>query len=465
MKRGRRMKNRAVVLVMMMVTTMILTTRNVEGHPSGDAHKRHKLLYIMLDGFRWDYTEDQPGILRGFERFLREGVRARWVNPLFPSISYPSWTTLVTGQYAETHGIVGNYFYSAEDEDKFSLFDSESTGKEKWWTSEPIWTTATREGIQTALIFWSRCDVAFKGIHPKYCEHFIKAPGPEIFRTNINKALEFFKDGYDFVQVYTEHVDMIGHNRGPDTEERKQAVREFDVIIEYLQDKLEEKGIADETNIVIVSDHGMTNTAPGHVTRLEIDDYLDTNLVANIADRGAFMNIKVPSENVEKVYERLKTMGGVDVYLHDDIPERLHFRDNKYIHDILIKAKFGYFIMPSKDNAKQLPERFDKFVFYGAHGYDPELQDMKGIFFAKGPDFEKDLVIDPIEIVDIYQVLAHVLNVDPQPHNGTWAHVRKALVSTETQETYEVAGGGGSRQQSVVGGYMLLMALLTLVLV
>lgn len=33
---------------------------------------------------------------------------------------------------------------------------------------------------------------------------------------------------------------------------------------------------------------------------------------------------------------------------------------------------------------KQLPARSD-FVYYGAHGYDPDVQDMKGIFFAKGP--------------------------------------------------------------------------------
>lgn len=54
-------------------------------------------------------------------------------------------------------------------------------------------------------------------------------------------------------------------------------------------------------NIVIVSDHGMTYTAPGAIVRHEIDDFLNTSLVENIADKGAFMNIKVPPENVEEV--------------------------------------------------------------------------------------------------------------------------------------------------------------------
>lgn len=54
-------------------------------------------------------------------------------------------------------------------------------------------------------------------------------------------------------------------------------------------------------NIVIVSDHGMTSTAYEDINIIELDDYLDTSLVENIADAGAFMNIKVPQQNVDKV--------------------------------------------------------------------------------------------------------------------------------------------------------------------
>ncbi|XP_076040855.1 glycerophosphocholine cholinephosphodiesterase ENPP6-like [Oratosquilla oratoria] len=416
--------------IVVLITTMMITSQTTQGLPNKNAQKQrtNKLLYILLDGFRWDYADDQPGQLPGFDRFLKEGVRARWTNPLYPSVSYPTWTTLVTGQYAETHGIVGNYFYSAEDQDKFSLFDIESTGKQKWWTSEPVWTTATRAGLDTALLLWARCDVPFDGITPKYCEKFVKSPGSHIFRKNIDKALQFFKEGFDFVQVYTEHADNVGHNSGPETEERKKAVRELDDVIVYLQNQLEVLGIAQDTNIVIVSDHGMTNTAHGDVIRYEIDDHLDSNLVENMADKGAFMNIKVPEQNIDTVYDQLRTMTGVDVYRHDHIPERFHFKNNKYIHDIILKAKLGHFIMASRDNTKMLPERYDAFVFNGAHGYDPEIQDMKGIFFAKGPDFKKETVIDPIDMVDIYQVLTHVLDIKPQPHNGTWAHVKDAFV-------------------------------------
>ena len=82
--------------------------------------------------FRYDYVDDLSSTqLPGFTEMIENGVKARWVNPIFPTLSYPSWTTLVTGQYAEIHNIVGNYIYDDQDEDVFSLDDNDSTGKEK----------------------------------------------------------------------------------------------------------------------------------------------------------------------------------------------------------------------------------------------------------------------------------------------------------------------------------------------
>ncbi len=58
-----------------------------------------KLALIMLDGFRWDYverlSEQQVPV---FKKFLETGVQAEYVQPIFPSVSFPSWTTISTGE-------------------------------------------------------------------------------------------------------------------------------------------------------------------------------------------------------------------------------------------------------------------------------------------------------------------------------------------------------------------------------
>ncbi|RXG58347.1 hypothetical protein Avbf_06212 [Armadillidium vulgare] len=46
----------------------------------------------------------------------------------------------------------------------------------------------------------------------------------------------------------------------------------------------------------------MTTTRIGSVSRVELDDYLLTEYVENIADAGAFSNIKVKEGYVDEIF-------------------------------------------------------------------------------------------------------------------------------------------------------------------
>lgn len=55
--------------------------------------------WTIDSSFRWDYVEQQgKEALPAFRQLHKDGVRAKWVNPIFPSLSYASWTTLSTGK-------------------------------------------------------------------------------------------------------------------------------------------------------------------------------------------------------------------------------------------------------------------------------------------------------------------------------------------------------------------------------
>src|SRR5689334_21620844 len=64
---------------------------------------------VSFDGFRADYLDRYD--LPYFQRFMREGVRAQGLIPVFPSVTSPNHYSIVTGLYPERHGIVGNMFY------------------------------------------------------------------------------------------------------------------------------------------------------------------------------------------------------------------------------------------------------------------------------------------------------------------------------------------------------------------
>lgn len=58
--------------------------------------KDKKVILILADGIRYDYVKDKS--LVGFARMAKNGVKAEYVQPIFPSNSYPNWYTIVTGK-------------------------------------------------------------------------------------------------------------------------------------------------------------------------------------------------------------------------------------------------------------------------------------------------------------------------------------------------------------------------------
>jgi len=63
------------------------------------ASAHRKLLLFLLDGFRFDYIDDaELESLPGFRDIIGMGVKVDYMTPDFPSLSYPNYYTLMTGE-------------------------------------------------------------------------------------------------------------------------------------------------------------------------------------------------------------------------------------------------------------------------------------------------------------------------------------------------------------------------------
>lgn len=60
------------------------------------------LLVFLIDGFRHDYMDDLNN-LPGFRELVHNGVKVDYMTPDFPSLSYPNYYTLMTGNQSLTH--------------------------------------------------------------------------------------------------------------------------------------------------------------------------------------------------------------------------------------------------------------------------------------------------------------------------------------------------------------------------
>ena len=108
------------------------------------------VILISLDGFRYDYLDKyQPPFLN---KLAKEGVRAKWMIPSFPTKTFPNHYAIATGLYPEHNGIVENNVYDYGE--VFSMSDREKVRDPRWWLGEPIWVTAQKQG-QIASSYFS----------------------------------------------------------------------------------------------------------------------------------------------------------------------------------------------------------------------------------------------------------------------------------------------------------------------
>ena len=87
-------------------------------------HPDHVVL-ISIDGFRPDFYQDTTWPAPMIQQMAQEGVQADAVRGVFPSETYPSHTTMITGAFPKDHGIYYNTPFEPEGQ----------TGRYHWYTS------------------------------------------------------------------------------------------------------------------------------------------------------------------------------------------------------------------------------------------------------------------------------------------------------------------------------------------
>ncbi|XP_078257707.1 ectonucleotide pyrophosphatase/phosphodiesterase family member 7-like [Rhinoraja longicauda] len=395
-------------------------------HPlfRGERRTQNKLLLISLDGFRWDYDQDVE--TPNFQKLVKDGVKAKYVTPAFITITSPSHFTLVTGRHIESHGVIHNMWFNTTSGLKKPYYQTQSVND--YWDNGtlPIWITAQRQGLRTGSIH-------FPGTKPSYDGDniYMKVVEPPMYNyrnetawiENINTVMRWFAvDNLDFVTLYFSEPDITGHKFGPESENRKAVVRKLDRTLGYLLERIEKFNLKSKLNVIITSDHGMTTVLKepavneivlGRFPNLSFKD-LDFDLV----DFGPTGMLLPKEGQLEKVYQALK---GAHPHLHvfkkEDFPKRLRYSNNDRILPIILFGDLGYVVHG------RIKIQFNK----GEHGFDNQHMDMKMIFRAFGPDFKKNYLAEPFDSVNIYSLMCELLNIQPEPNNGSLEYTQEML--------------------------------------
>uniref|UniRef100_A0A8C5H6E7 glycerophosphocholine cholinephosphodiesterase n=1 Tax=Gouania willdenowi TaxID=441366 RepID=A0A8C5H6E7_GOUWI len=264
------------------------------------------------------------------------------------------------------------------------------------------------------------CEVEILGVRPSFCEQYVYDPSVTTLWEFILKALHELRSGRaDMAAIYYEAIDKEGHKYGPDSPQVRQALRQLDAVMQSLNK--EETNMDNQLNIIMFSDHGMTNIS--WMERLiEMDKYINMSDIVKMMDQGPVVSVWPKANKYKEVYAALSQVANMKVYATKDIPERFHYKGGKFVSPLTLVADPGWFITENKAKLpywKNTSSGEASALYNGWHGYDNEFEDMRGFFLAKGPDFKQNERAAPIGAVDVYNLMCWTLGVDPLPSNAS----------------------------------------------
>jgi len=299
-------------------------------------------------------------------------------------LTFPNHWALMTGLYAESHGIVANNFWDPSSQEEFHYNKISSCWNPAWWLGEPMWETAEKAGVVTANLMWPGPPKTTSGASSTY---FVPWKDKVPLGEKLDQILHWIdlplEKRPQLIMAYEPSLDQAGHATGPNSKRVNATLIQVDAFAKDLHDALAARNLQDIVDVVFVSDHGMTDTS--HPESVYMDDILGAAGLKEIAHEDGWPSMGLWFHATANVSRHLKVLleasdrnpEKFDVYTHDTMPERYHFAGTERIAPIYVIPKIGYVLTTHAEG--------DTGMSKGNHGYDNEATSMQAMFVAHGP--------------------------------------------------------------------------------
>ncbi len=224
------------------------------------APKARHVIIIGVDGMSPD------GIARAetptLDEMMKHGSWSMHARGVLPTTSGANWASIISGAGPEQHGVTSNDWRVGE----FN-FPTSVTGSGGFFPSIFQLITEQHPEWEVGSIYnWD-------GFGRLYDHRFLDhdAHGEDEDQTAALAADYIRAKRPNFLFVHLDHVDHAGHAYGHGTAKYYASVAKADALIAKIRQATVDAGIADETVILITSDHGGVGKGHGGETLAELE--------------------------------------------------------------------------------------------------------------------------------------------------------------------------------------------------
>lgn len=376
---------------------------------------RATVVLVSIDALRADVVAS--GNMPTLDAIAADGAHARWMNPSYPTLTFPNHYTLVTGLRPDHHGVVHNQMRDAGLGSFVSKQDSARDGR--WWSGgEPLWSTMERAGQHTAILFWPGSTAEIHGQRPSQWRTFDKTISVD---ARVRQVLDWLDlppgERPRFVAAYFDQYDVAAHQCGPQCPDALAAQQVVDAGLAKLRAGIAARSRGRRIDLIVVSDHGMAAVRNGNIRYL--DDLVPADAI-DIQDDGPVVLVAPRAGHEAEAMALVGRHDHSECWRRESLPAAWHYGTHPRIPAIVCQADEGWLLKLRGEAPFAQPVK-------GEHGYAPESPSMRATFVAEGPDFRHGVELPPFDNVDVYPLLARLLGIEPRPNDGDIAPLLPAL--------------------------------------
>jgi len=415
----------SIALLTMFIATGQLVAQNAK-----------HVIFVTIDGLRPDFYLGSEWHTPNLRALMKDGAYAEGVNSVFPSMTYPSHTTIVTGVQPAKHGI----FYN-------NMFTPDGAPQQPYWQDssiqvKTIWKAAKAKGMTVASLYWpvsANAPVDYNipdigSLGDTVCEQYSLPQGfyaevkKEVFggvdkidagkNQNVAKIAAYViqKSKPGLMTIHLFSVDHAEHVTGRQGAEVQEAVADADEAVGIIMDALKAAGIWENTVLFIGGDHGfydVKKTVSPNVWLKKagmMDDLKSGDWKAqfNTSGGSAYLYLKDPSDKatVTKVKALLNAQP-------DSVKQYYRIISKEQLTKGGFNPNVAFAITGEHDAAFSSASTGEalKGGKGGTHGHFPDTKNIRTGLVAHGPGIRKGAVIEEMNLRDMTPVIVKLLGL------------------------------------------------------
>ena len=413
--------------------------------------ERHVIL-VTVDGFANFHLKNPAIDLPVIRALARDGVEAASGETVFPSVTHPSHTTLLTGVRPLRHGVINNRYANRLTGERFHITNLDRTASVK---APTIFDAARRAGLSTAAFFWpetrndpsidfnvpevftpeSRGDITavpaavlaelrnagvpIDDYFRYYGDSFLMGTSDAVLAQAAAHAIRTRKPS--LLAIHLLLTDEVQHELGPAHYRAHAALSAADHAVGTLVDAVKAAGIADSTTFIVTADHGFAtidkkvNLAPIFADLVKAGAVrLHPQAWSLFVERTQVFDASNHGPALEAAYTKALAVAGVTRLVRSSEFHALGiptFDESPFIagQDFLIGEVDTWLVADASDSSTTrvplVPPRHE-------HGYLPSHPKMFTSLVLSGRGVRKGASIGHVRSLDVAPTIARLLGIE-----------------------------------------------------